>query len=79
MVIAYRDIMKWGVLANTSTRRLPANFTLSGIAAFVAAGTAYERINQSINQNRLWIQSHVQTSIDPIDSNSPISRMLEIF
>ena len=43
--------MKWGALANPGARRRPAEATLSGIAADKAAGTAYEIINQSINQS----------------------------
>ena len=48
--MALKVMVKWGVPANTSTRRLPADFTLPGIAAFVAAGTEYKKINQLINQ-----------------------------
>ena len=49
--MVHKTMVKWGVLANTSTRRLPADFTLPGIAAIVAAGTENEKINQSINQS----------------------------
>jgi len=44
-------MMKWGALANPNARRRPAEATLSGIAADKATGTAYEIINQSINQS----------------------------
>ena len=44
--MVHKTIVKWGVLANTSTHRLPADFTLPGIAAIVAAGTENEKINQ---------------------------------
>ena len=47
--MVHETMVKWGVLANTSTRRLPADFTLPGIAATVAAGTENEEINQSID------------------------------
>ena len=46
--MVYKTMVKWGVLANTSTRRLPADFTLPSIAATGAAGTENEEINQSI-------------------------------
>ena len=54
--MVHKTMVKWGVLANTSTRRLPADFTLPGIAAIVAAGTENEKIISDAKQlERFWL------------------------
>lgn len=50
-------MVKWGALANSSTRRQHARYALSGIAD-EAAETEYDIINQSINVPNLYTNFH---------------------